>query len=56
MEEEENLGGIGVSFGQGEEVEIVVSDIEILLSFSHIPSIYGNVYIDSLIGEARWDG
>ena len=31
MEEEEDLGGIGVAFRKGEKVEIGMSDIEILL-------------------------
>ena len=30
MQEEEDLGGVGVAFGQGQEVEIVVSDVEVL--------------------------
>ena len=30
MEEEEDLGGISVSFCEGEEVEVVVSDVEVL--------------------------
>lgn len=30
VEEKEDLGGICVSFGEGKEVEVVVSDIEIL--------------------------
>ena len=30
MKEQQDLGSIGVSFGQGEDVEIVVTDIEIL--------------------------
>lgn len=31
VEEEEDLGGVGVSFREGEEVEIVVSYVEVLL-------------------------
>lgn len=31
MEEEEDLGRVGVPLGQGEEVEVVVSDVEILV-------------------------
>lgn len=30
VEEEEDLGGICVSFGEGKEVEVVVSDVEVL--------------------------
>ncbi len=30
VEEEQDLGGIGVSFCEGEEVEVVVSDVEVL--------------------------
>ena len=30
VEKEEDLGGICVSFGEGKEVEVVVSDIEVL--------------------------
>jgi hypothetical protein len=30
VEEEEDLGGVCVSFGEGKEVEVVVSDIEVL--------------------------
>ena len=30
MEEQKDLGGIGVAFGKGEEVEIVVSYVEVL--------------------------
>lgn len=31
MEEEEDLGRVGVPLRQGEEVEVVVSDVEILV-------------------------
>ena len=31
MEKEEDFGGVGVAFCEGEEVEIVVTDVEILL-------------------------
>lgn len=31
MEEEEDLGRVGVPLSQGEEVEVVVSDVEILV-------------------------
>ena len=30
MQEEENFGGVGVAFCKGEEVEIVVTDVEVL--------------------------
>ncbi len=30
MQEEEDLGGVGVAFCEGEEVEVVVSDVEVL--------------------------
>ena len=30
MQEKEDLGGVGVAFCEGEEVEVVVSDVEIL--------------------------
>jgi len=30
MEEQEDFGSIGVSFGEGEEIQIVMSDIEVL--------------------------
>lgn len=30
MEEEEDFGGVAVAFRQGEEVEVVVSDVEVL--------------------------
>lgn len=30
VEEEEDLGGVGVALGKGEEVEVVVADVEIL--------------------------
>ena len=31
MEEEEDLGGVGVALGEGEEVEVVVTDVEVLV-------------------------
>lgn len=34
MEEEEDLGGVCVSFCEGEEVEVVVSDVEVLANIS----------------------
>lgn len=30
MQEEEDLGGVGVAFREGEEVEVVVPDVEVL--------------------------
>jgi len=30
VEEEEDFGGIGISFGKSEEVEVVVSNVEVL--------------------------
>lgn len=30
MQEEEDFGGVGVAFCEGEKVEVVVSDVEIL--------------------------
>ena len=30
MQEEQNLGGVGVSFRDGEEVQIVVANVEVL--------------------------
>ena len=32
MEEEEDFSGVGITFCEGEEVEVVVTDVEILLS------------------------
>ena len=32
MQEKKNFGGVGVAFCEGEEVEIVVTDVEILLA------------------------
>ena len=32
MQEEEYFGGVGVAFREGEEVEVVVTDVEILLA------------------------
>lgn len=31
MQKEKNLGGVGVAFRKSEEVEVVVTDVEILL-------------------------
>lgn len=32
MQEEEDFGGVGIAFCEGEEVEVVVTDVEILLA------------------------
>lgn len=32
MEEEKDLGGIGIPFGQSKEIEIIVADIKVLFS------------------------
>ena len=34
VEEQEDLGGIGVSFGQGEDVEVTMTDIKVLYGVS----------------------
>ena len=31
MQEKKDLGGIGIAFCEGEEVEVVVTDVEVLL-------------------------
>ena len=31
MQEKEDLGGVGIAFCEGEEVEVVMTDVEILL-------------------------
>lgn len=41
VQEQQYLGGIGVSFGEGKEVEVVMADIEV---------------VDAFAGEARRDG
>lgn len=33
MQEKEDFGGICIAFGKGEEVEVVVADVEILASY-----------------------
>ena len=32
MQEEEDFGGVGVAFCEGEKVEVVVTDVEVLLA------------------------
>lgn len=34
MEEEEDLGGIGISLGEGQKIEIVVSYVKVLATVS----------------------
>ena len=36
MEEKEDFGGISVTFGQGEEVEVVMADVEVLENYYRI--------------------
>ena len=70
MEEKENFGGICITFRKGEEIEVVVSDIEVLRQqsgqnetsycYSTLPRIYiirkeGISYVDAFVREARWD-
>jgi hypothetical protein len=31
VQEEDDFGGIGVSFGKGEEIQVIVADVEILV-------------------------
>jgi hypothetical protein len=40
VEEQEDLGSIGVALGKGEEVKVVVADVEV---------------VDAFAGEAWWD-
>jgi hypothetical protein len=53
VEEKQDLGGIGVAFCEGEEVEIVVTNVEVLsLTQQMHPDINGScisAYIDTLI-------
>ena len=50
MEKEEDFGGVGVAFRKSEEVEIVVTDIEILLIY-----LYKYIFqIKSGKGSRRW--
>jgi hypothetical protein len=59
VEEEEDLGGIGVSFCQSEQVQVVVSDVEVLrVRESAIRNLEpgdetSGPHIDALVGEAR---
>ena len=41
VQEEQDLGGVGVALGQGEEVQVVVADVEV---------------VDALVGDARGNG
>ena len=41
VKEQEDLGRIGVALGKGEEVEVVMADVEV---------------VDAFAGEAWWDG
>lgn len=56
MEEKEDFGGIRVALCKGEEVEIVVSDIEILSSsqkmYMRIERM--KLYVNSLVGKTWW--
>ena len=46
MQEEEDLGGIGVAFRKGEQVEVVMADVEILSSRTREQSAcYSNTHI-----------
>lgn len=59
VEEEEDFGGIGVALGEGEEVEVVVADVEVLW-----PSVccmargerLRSTHVDAFVGEAGRDG
>lgn len=46
MQEKENFGGVGVAFCEGEQVEVVVADVEILSSRTrgNISELFLNVY------------
>ncbi len=41
VQEEQDLSGVGVAFCEGEQVEVVVADVEVVYAF---------------VGEAGWDG
>lgn len=62
MEEEKNLGGIGVSFCEGEEVEVVMSDVEVLYRKRSVQILlkikegWMLLYVDTLVGEAGRHG
>jgi hypothetical protein len=58
VEEEEDLGGIGVAFRECEEVEVIMADIKILqlrlmksrsMEFVLVP------YVDAFVGETWWN-
>lgn len=40
MQEEEDLGRVGIAFCEGEEVKVVVSDVEILLAVAATMSVF----------------
>lgn len=58
VKKQEYLRGVGVSFRQGKEVQVVVSDVEILQSSSAPPKglIHSVPYVDAFIGETWWHG
>lgn len=33
MKEKENFGGVGVAFGEGEEVKVVMADVKVLKGY-----------------------
>ena len=55
MEEEEDLGGVGVALGQGEEVEVVVADVEVLCVLEggkrQENGTRGGTCVDAFVGE-----
>jgi len=68
VEEEEDLGCVGVSFCECEEVEVVVSDVEVLEGERRLAGASrtggsqeraqakgGGPYVDAFVGEARGD-
>lgn len=65
MQEEEDFGGIGVAFCEGEQVKVVVADVEILASGWRKPLAKSSTamampcraaYIYALVRETRRDG
>jgi hypothetical protein len=56
VEEKEYFRGVGVSFRQGKEVQVVVSDVEILQLPSAPPKglVYSVPYVDAFVGETWW--
>lgn len=58
VQEEEDFGGVGVALGQGEEVEVVVTDIQVLLYVFKSEGVasfvcYSFMYIFSKRGDKR---